>query len=230
MNTEELKNTLSSYKGYVSSKTRSAIREILSLSWEYQYLGADFAFDKNKLLFSNVNAILSQMTDALYDYSFTKARETADDDDTDAVLVMLDFDGIKKKYDKHTDNLKKILELYIGIAFANKYTRGELLSKFTSFISSSPSTLHFGRGVMRNPISAYILLGQNTIHTAYQTTVLIGFRKDPTIIGYRVVRGSTYDCDTCDALTYGVHPLSEQCLPAHYRCRCRAVPVHLGEI
>lgn len=229
MTTEELRKALISYKGVVSSKTRKAIEKILSLSWEYQYLGAKFSFDANKELSGKVDAILRQMTDELVDYSFTKARATSEDDDNDAVLVMLNMEDIRQRYDKHTDHLKTMLEVYIGTALANKYTRGELLSKVAAYIANPPVSFHFGRGVMRSPANAYTILGQNTIHTAYQTSVLIGYRKDPMIIGYRVVRGSNYDCDICQELTYGIHPLTEQCLPAHSRCRCHTVPVYLGE-
>ena len=51
----------------------------------------------------------------------------------------------------------------------------------------------------------------------------------PGIIGYRVHRGSTYDCEECDELCIGIHPLDDQVLPAHPRCMCYTTPVVIGE-
>lgn len=230
MTVEELRNALTSYKGYVSSKTRKAIERILALSWKYQYIGARFEFSANAELSAQVEKILRHMTDELYDYSFRKARTAADkDDDDNSVLVMLDADNIRQRYYKHTDHLKTMLEVYIGTAFANKYTRGELLSKVAAYIANPPVSFHFGRGVMRNPAEAYTVIGQNTIHTAYQSSVLIGYRKDPMVIGYRVVRGSNYDCDECQSLVGITFPLSSQVLPVHPRCRCYTTPVYIGK-
>ena len=49
-------------------------------------------------------------------------------------------------------------------------------------------------------------------------------------IGYRVHRGSTYYCPSCDELTKTIWPVDILVLPNHTRCMCFMTPVFADEI
>ena len=89
---------------------------------------------------------------------------------------------------------------------------------------------HFGRGVNTNPIEAITIYEQNRVMIGYQRSVLLDYQRDGSIVGYKVHRGSDYDCPVCDELCVGIHLIDEQVLPAHPHCCCWTTPVRASDL
>lgn len=82
----------------------------------------------------------------------------------------------------------------------------------------------YGKGILASPVEGMTLVGQNMLNEAYQHGTMLGYRRRGAL-GYRVHRGSTYDCPVCDTRSIGIHPVTEICLPTHPRCCCWTIPV-----
>lgn len=252
----ELIKLLSGIKKRVSSNVMRTIRRILALATEYSYLGKQFTFDANADLNDEVNRILVELSDAILDDLDAAVMKTIEDDeDSDAVFAYVyrtdNGVGLDERVDYHSSNLKYLLEGYFAVCFANGLTNADILGDVLLYLSNPnaygkmkeafkdsgyASTFiinggfHFGKGVNTNPIDGLDSLSRFKLSEGYHYDKLLGYRKNPNIIGYRVVRGSDYDCPSCNELCVGIHPLTEQCLPNHINCVCREVPVYADEI
>jgi hypothetical protein len=87
----------------------------------------------------------------------------------------------------------------------------------------------YGKGNQRNVLSALTEIERYAINEAFQLGSVLKYGKMGAI-GYRVHRGSTYDCPSCDGLTRQVWPLDTMVLPNHPRCMCYSTPVFSDEI
>lgn len=239
MTQDELIKLLSEFKSRVSSNVMRTIRRILVLATEYSYLGKQFTFDANADLDDEVNRILVELSDAILDDIDTAIYKTIeDDDDADAVFAHVyrtdNGVGLDERVDYHSSNLKRLLEAYFAVCFAEKLTNADILGGVLVYLANpigvNGEKFHFGKGVNTNPIEGMTRLSQTMLGEAWHNERIIGFRKDPNIIGYRVMRGSSYPCQVCDDLTIGIHPLTEQVLLAHPSCCCYEVPVYANEI
>lgn len=253
MTIKEVIDYMSEMKGVVSSKTMEKVRKILSLASAYSYMGAKFNFKVEKDLDTEVTQLLLDLSNEILIESETRAKKTIEDKDNEnAVLAYIyrDINGASaiERVDSHSSHLKVLLEGYFAVCFArglssssilgstlrfltNPYTYPDVAKAFlkpeeynSAFIRSRG--IHFGKGIANNPIDGLTLVGSYMIDEAFQYSTMLGFINDGNIIGYKVHRGSTYDCAICDELCVGVHQLDEMVLPAHPRCCCYMTPVY----
>lgn len=254
---DEIIKLMSGLKSKVSSSVKRKVREIITLATDYSYLGASFTFNADEDLDSEVNRILIELSDEILaeiDMRAAKAVvESGNEDDINAIFAYIhrDIEGKTATYriDSYSSHLKFLLEGYIAVGLADKWTKGDFITSLASFLTNPMGFAkykdafgtndfiftengqpHFGVGVPINPIEGMTLVGGYMIDEAFQHGRLLGFRKDANIIGYRVKRNSTYDCPVCDELCVGIHPLDEEVLPAHPRCVCSMIPVYSTEI
>ena len=235
----------------VSARTYDKIRQILFLVQTYSYLGKDFTFDVDEDMDAAVNKLLLELSDSVINDANEYARRAivraGNEEDTDAVLLYIARSNggqtLTERTDMQASRLKYLIEGFFAVCFVNGMTNSDIIADLPVFLSNpnsyphireakpgfaSPGVsggFHFGRGVDSDPIEGMTLTEQQAINEAFQHATLLKFRKDDEVIGYRVVRGSTYDCPLCDELCVGIHPLYEEVLPAHPRCCCRMVPV-----
>lgn len=221
---------------------------ILTLAEAYRILGTQFTFGSDGKLDAKVNSLLVELSDAVLDDMNSSASSVLDDEeDKDNLLAWARLTtNAQRTVDKYSSHLKFILEGWLAIGFANKISRGELLLDIMTYMENpyiSPlwkkafaeggkyaskiireGGWKWGSGTPTSPLKGMTLTETHFINTAFQKGVVNGFGRSGAI-GYKVVRGSGYQCGYCDELTVGIHPLTEIVLPAHQRCRCQAIPV-----
>lgn len=254
MTGKELTDFLESVYPQVSEITRRKIREVLSLAYEYRYLGARFTFDKSRELDTEVNRILLEMSDSVLDYINNKVN-TIDSDDKEDILAYIarpqSGQTLTERVDSYSSHTKYLLEGFIAIAFYYGWSLGSAETQVSIFLKS-PYTYthikdafhkisefdagiikargyHFGSGVTTDPTKGLGLTAQVAANEAMQMSELRKYIRNPRVIGYRVHRGSGYDCAHCDELCVGIHPLDDLVLPAHPHCCCYMTPVYEGE-
>lgn len=233
MTIQEVTELLAPLRSRVSRRTLEAINAILALARAYDYLGDTFRFDAAGDIDAQVNQILIELSDAIYEDTRNNIARVTEDEDRDAVLFTLGWDI--ERVDYHASRLKLLLEAYFANGFAKKMTNSDLMKDVLFFLTNPNGYLgadlfSFGKGISMNPIDSFTLTEQYNIMKAWQRQSLQTYAKNPDIIGYRVRRGSDFNCPQCDDLTIGIHPVSEQVLPAHVRCMCYTEPVYAGEI
>lgn len=244
----EMARAEKSIRAYIQDYTE----KILTLAEEYRALGIKFTFDKNNELDKKVNALLVELSDAvLEDMNSAAERLLEEEEDKDSILAWARIKtNAQNTIDKYSSHLKFFLEGWLAIGFANKLSRGDLLLDILTYIDNpyiSPlwkkafedgakyaskiireGGWRWGSGTPLSPAKGMSLTESNFINTAFQKGVVNGFVRKGAI-GYRVHRGSGYDCSYCDSLCVGIHPLTEIVLPAHLRCCCYCTPVFEGE-
>lgn len=227
-------------------------QRILALAEVYRILGNQFTFGSDASLDAKVNSLLVELSDAVLEDTYSSARENLDEEeDKDTILAWARLStNVQNTVDKYSSHLKFMLEGWIAIGFANKLSKGRLLTDIMAYMDNPYITplwreafadgmqyaskiireggWKWGSGTPLSPVKGMSLTESNFINTAYQRGVVNGFVRKGAI-GYRVVRGSGFDCSYCDELTVGIHPLTEVVLPAHPRCCCVAIPVFEGE-
>lgn len=235
----------------VRERIQDASARIMLLAEAYRILGKKFTFDSDRILDDKVNSVLVELSDAVLDDMVTATRKGLEtDDDTSIAWARLSTNA-QNTVDKYSSHLKFILEGWIAIGFANKLSSGRIVTMLMSYMEN-PYThplwraafedgleyaagiirdkgYRWGRGTPISPLKGMILAEESFINTAYQRGVVKSFSAQGAI-GYRVFRGSGFDCAFCDELCVGIHPITEVVLPAHPRCRCYAVPVFAGEV
>ena len=236
----------------VLSHIHDYTQRILTLAEAYRILGNQFTFGSDGRLDAKVNSLLVELSDAVLEDTYASARASLDEEeDKDTVLAWARLTtNVQNTVDKYSSHFKFFLEGWIAIGFANKISKGQLLTDIMAYMDNPyinplwrdaftdgmqyatkiirEGGWKWGKGTPISPVKGMALTQSNFINTAYQKGVINGFVRKGAI-GYRVVRGSTYDCPYCDELTIGIHPLSEVVLPAHRMCLCRAIPVFEGE-
>ena len=238
---------------FVDSRTRSKVAEIIQLCEKYRHLAERFTFDRDGDLDSQVNDILIGLSDLILGEMEAKIERFTREEDKDAVLLYVGRETGGESpvaaMDRYCSHLKYLLEGWIAIGFAGRMTGGKVLSEMFAHLRDSYETslwkeafrkggyesqiiaeggYRYGKGILASPVEGMTLVGQNMLNEAYQYGTMLGYRRRGAL-GYRVHRGSTYDCPVCDALCIGIHPVTEICLPAHPRCCCWTTPV-FGEV
>jgi len=258
MTIDQVTDILTGIKGRVTSETLETIRKILVIAQEYSFLGQRFTFDASKDLSDQVNQLLIQLSDAMLeeaDARTLKTIENDDDDETVLAWIHRERDGKtnEERMDGHASSLRFLLEGYLAVSFANKLTNADIIGDALRFLSNpygwqpmqeafahperwssdviQTRGFHFGRGNDTNPINAMANMIQYEVLDGYNRGLLLEFGRDPDIIGYRVERGSSYDCEVCDEAVAGSpYPLDVQICPLHSRCRCKMIPVYSSEL
>lgn len=227
-------------------------QRILTLAEVHRILGNQFTFGSDASLDAKVNSLLVELSDAVLEDTYASARASLDEEeDKDTVLAWARLTtNVQNTVDKYSSHLKFFLEGWLAIGFANKISKGQLLTDIMAYMDNpyiSPlwreafadgmqyatkiireGGWKWGKGTPLSPVKGMGLTEANFINTAFQKGVINGFVRKGAI-GYRVHRGSGFLCDYCDELCVGIHPLTEIVLPAHRACRCYATPVFDGE-
>lgn len=236
----------------VRSHIHDYTQRILTLAEVYRILGNQFTFGSDASLDAKVNSLLVELSDAVLEDTYTSARANLDEEeDKDTVLAWARLTtNVQNTVDKYSSHLKFFLEGWLAIGFANKLSKGQLLTDIMAYMDNpyiSPlwqkafaegmryvsqiireGGWKWGKGTPISPVKGMALTQSNFINTAYQKGVVNGFVRKGAI-GYRVHRGSTCDCPACDEACVGVHPLTEIVTPLHLRCCCWLTPVFEGE-
>ena len=256
MTRQEMIALLASLEGKVRRQTMARIWAIFERAYPFSYLGSKFTFSSDKDLDRQVNALLLALADEiLADIRDTTIRDV-DEEDRNAVIAfaMRAINGrdVTERVDSHASRIKYLLEGYIAVCFANGFSEADILGNTSRFLSE-PNTwppmrdafanadeyksghirsrgFHFGRGFDLDPIKGLILVVATSVNAGWQYNAVLGYRRNGNVIGYRIHRGSDYDCAVCDELCATVHPLDEIVLPAHPHCVCYTTPVMAGEI
>lgn len=236
----------------VLSHIHDYTQRILTLAEAYRILGNQFTFGSDGQLDAKVNSLLVELSDAVLEDTYASALVGLDEEeDKDTVLAWARLTtNVQNTVDKYSSHLKFLLEGWIAIGFANKLSKGQLLTDIMAYMDNPyinplwrdafadgmqyttkiirEGGWKWGKGTPISPVKGMALTQSNFINTAYQKGVVNGFVRNGAI-GYRVHRGSTYDCPTCDEACVGVHPLTEIVTPLHLRCCCWLTPVFEGE-
>lgn len=239
-------------KGDIEKRYRNKIPEIIRECMAFAYLGKSFTFDANAELDRKVNQKLIALSDEIMEDIEARAKRciayAEDEEDEDAILAYMkreqNGENLLSRIDKHNSNFRYFLEGWMAIGMVNGLSQGSLLANIMTYmanpyisplwqdafkegyLSNSIRTrgYSFGKGNMRNPIDALMVLAQDSINRAFQQGRFLRFGKDGAI-GYTIHRGSSFDCPYCDSFTGIVHPLTECLLPLHPRCVCWSKPV-----
>lgn len=254
MTREQLINALAEVKKKVNKAVERKIDQILDLCRSYNTYGHNFSFDVNGDLEKEISRLLIELSDLVLAYAESAITEIAEDKDTKDILlgyVHRTRGGMTatERVDSHSTHLLYYLQTYMAIGFSlslpisqirkniitymhnpydNPFYRGAVLTGNAPAYNPAGG-LKYGKGVTADPVDGLALTAQEMVSEAYQYNVLGRYRSNPRVIGYRVHRGSGYDCPTCDELCVGIHPLTEIVLPAHPRCMCYTTPVFSEE-
>ena len=235
--------------GRVTAKVRDAVKKIAAICEKYRYLKGSFTFNANADLENEVNRILIALSDTILDdaenYAGQAASDADEDNDNDAVLAYIrrDTNGMSpsERIDRHASRLKHQMEAWIAIEFEEGISQGAIVSDIMRYIrypalapkksgtNYRANVLIYGdntgiSGFSRSAIDGMTLIEQQMINEAYQYATLQKFSKDG-VERYGVMRGSTYDCPTCDEICSRTYPVTEMVLPVHPRCMCIAYPI-----
>lgn len=247
MTHDELIELMVSIPNSIRRKVAAKVGTILALAEPFRAQGAQFTFQSNPSLDNTVKKQLIELSDEIIAEMEDYARESVEDEDKDAVIMWLRETGDNTEtIDKYSSHLYFILEGWLAIGFAAKVAKGVLEAQIATYNTNpylSPlwkeafksgedyaagiireGGYHWGQGVPIDPAKGLSITEAHTINKAYNFGVVQGYKRMKAI-GYRVHRGSTYDCPQCDELCVGIHPLTEICLPSHPHCVCFTTPV-----
>lgn len=255
MTMPEVIDLMAGMRAYVNGRTLAAVNQVIALSQAWDFLGENFTFDASADLDAEVNRLLVQLSDAIMEETERRAEAAADEETRETALIWarraMDGHDTVWRLDRHCSDLKFALEGYLAVCFARNIAGPEVFGGVTAFLNSpntwapmreaaqgtsfrsrfaSEGGIHFGRGVATDPREGMTLVAQTFINEAHQKATLEGYARTRGVIGYRVHRGSSYDCPECDDLCRGIHPLGEQVLPAHPRCVCFTTPVRAEDL
>lgn len=256
MDRSDLARLMATMEGRVDRRTLETARKVLEAAFAYGYLGGRFTFSANADLDEEVNRLLLALSDDILADIDEGCVEDVPEDDRDAVLLFarrpIGGKDVTERVDSHASRLKYLLEGYLAVCFASGFSKAAILGDVSRFLHApnawppmqeayadpegfAPAAIrsrgyHFGRGVDSDPSRGLALVLSTTVNGAWQYEALLGYQRNPDVIGYKVHRGSDYDCPECDELCIGIHPLDEIVLPAHPHCMCYTTPVRRGEI
>lgn len=257
MTIDDVIRILSKTKGKVDAEVDKTIRQILSLSLTWSYKKADFTFDVNADLDSEVNRLLMQMSDNIMDYSDSMVAEvTQEDDDKEAVVAFtnreIDGEGAQERADAYASHLKYLCEAYLAACFSKGMSTSQMLGDLYIFLANPngyyamrdalrererykaalirDGGAHFGSGKDADAAKGLTRLVNYKITEGFHKSELLQWSRKGNVIGYRCRRGSNYPCAICDDVcAVPLYPLTEQVLPVHPDCCCYMIPIYAGE-
>ena len=255
MTRDEVIELMAWVKGRVNGLALRTVNEIIAIAQNYAFLGKEFTFDYDKDLDDAVNDLLIQFTDAVLEEVGDAVAARVKEEDREQVLAYIgrQNDGAdpEERLDKHASQLKALLAAFLAVGFARNFDMERILADVPAFLAApnqyqdmrdaffdygyksrliQQGGAHFGKGNPDNPILGATTVAGTMIIEAKHFDDILQYGKDPTIIGYRVHRGSGYDCPYCDELCVGIHFLDEIVLPAHPRCMCYTTPVRASDL
>lgn len=219
-------------------------------------LGKGFSYGAVPGLDPLVNAMLVELSDRCLAETEALMREAAREaglaeDEGDSVVAWVGEGKYGKdarsRSDSYYSHLKYILEGWLAIGFAKKWSSAYIAARAAS--DADPYTApewraafrekgwgpdiissggyRWGRGVPVPPAKGLALGAGAMVVSAYRHAELVKYGRLGAT-GYRVRRGSNYPCALCDSLCGITWPISVEVLPAHPHCVCYAEPVYDG--
>lgn len=217
-------------------------------------LGKGFSYGALPGLDRRVNSLLVELSDRCLAETESLMREAAleaglEEDDADSVVAWVGEGKYGKdarsRSDSYCSHLKYILEGWLAIGFARKwsaaYTAARASSELDPYLTPEwraafrekgwgPDIItsggyRWGSGVPVSPSKGLALGAGAMAVSAYRHAELVKYGRLGAV-GYRVRRGSNYPCALCDSLCGITWPISVEVLPAHPHCVCYAEPVY----
>ena len=240
-------------KARVEKQVSEYADRILLLAESFRIAGKKFTFAAYPDLDKQVNSILVELSDAVLTdmvYAARKGLDGTEEDNDGAVAWARARADAQNTVDKYSSHLKYIIEGWLAIGFANKLSKGEILSRMMAYMENPYITpmwrkafddgayvadivrekgWTWGKGTPISPVKGMSVTESYFINSAYQRGMVTGFSKRGAI-GYRVHRGSGFYCPECDALCVGIHPIDEIVLPEHPNCCCYMTPVFAEDL
>lgn len=217
-------------------------------------LGKGFSYEAVPGLDRKVNLMLVELSDRCMEKTEELEREAAleaglAEDDEDAVIAWVGSsrfgDGAQGRFDSYCSHLKYILEGWLAIGFAKKWSSSYIAARAASELDPyltpewraafrekgwGPDIIasggyRWGQGVPVSPAKGLALGSGAMVASAYRHAELVKYGRSGAT-GYRVHRGSNYPCALCDSLCGITWPIDMEVLPAHPHCVCYAEPVY----
>lgn len=216
--------------------------------------GREFSYPRIQGLDGEVNRALVALSDRCMEKTSEMMRDAVrqaglGEADEDSVLEWVRSsrwgEGEQERSDSYCSHLKYILEGWLAIGFARKWSSAYIASRAAS--DADPYTTpewraafrengwapdiissggyRWGKGVPVSPAKGIALGAGAMVMSAYSHSELVGYGRSGAT-GYRVRRGSNYPCALCDSLCGITWPISVEVLPAHPHCVCYAEPVY----
>lgn len=226
LSNDELTKIAAAFKGPAKKRFDTALAALLSLAWEYKYMGDTFRFDVSPDLYDRALAICREMSDGCLEDSEKLVRTIFDEeiemDNTAAEIA-------QESFDMAGSHLIELVTAWAIVAFENgfteSYTRISIVRYMNNPFASGmfgawgKDVLKWGRGYDRNIFSQMTVIGQNLIIDAARSEEWRQMLSGGATYYIRR-RGSNFDCPTCDETCGFPIPISEPFERTHSRCVC----------
>lgn len=225
-----------------------AAKEIIAISYKYKIKPELFKFSTNNKLLKEVNEVLKQLREMLYEYTETLSV-AADRKQKKDIIALINEKTyghtLKERINTYTERYKYELEAFIAAGLAAGYAQKKLLDTVKANISA-PYTNHlfrntvirggmaatriktagisYGQGHSNSARNLLNTLTRNTIGQAWMNLYGTNAARNGAI-GFYAFRGSSYPCRICQSQV-GFHPMSEYTGEWHLNCRCYFVFIY----
>lgn len=244
----------------VDDSLANAAQEIVSICYKYNVEPQEFEISSqyNEQMMEEISAVMddleSEILDFIYEYS-TKATADKERIDNLAAWIALLGRGNRNLQDTLDGYLYKTMKdweaaiaamRYENVKMADAitkvkthlhsiYTMPEVLSafkhseEFNALYIQTHGVMQGGVGLSNNGSTNVVNMAKTTLDMAWMRSQAMDF-KEMGVAGYYQLRGSTYDCSTCDDETgfhAGIADIYLNPLP-HPHCNCYRVPVYMN--
>lgn len=226
------------------------VLKLISLAWYYGSVTMDFSFSSDKDMESDARAMMKLMTGDILDAIEYYASDTHSDRKREISDYIGRYFSGKNLYSRTSDYSMKLLKelgLFLVAATALGYdrkrtetevlkslrdirhsatvTKAKELAKASVALNRNNSLLNRGTGKSEGSMNALEKTAMFAVAEGWMYYDMMDMQKGGAL-GYYIMRGSSFDCGTCDAAT-GLHSFSEgMILPMHSHCKCFAVPAY----
>jgi hypothetical protein len=229
--------------------------KIIDIGYKYKIQPKDFEFSSNPDFEAEVDELLRELLDAIYDLLTDEINSLAEsDDDRDMILAYFASlgDGARDVYaqlEDYISRFKSEMEAFIAAGLIAGYTAFKTLNEYVSNIKApwtdkmivaafnTPGVkaerlrnrgVSYGRG--RSNVSSTLIerIGVGSISLSWWYYDGVNMGRDGAI-GYIQLRGSNYPCEICDS-EVGYHDISDAEFGyPHVHCQCYRVPIYGDE-
>lgn len=239
-----LLDALSGAKTDAREQYDRAVNAVLNVAWSFR--NEEFQWEDYPELNDRVNEILRDLSDECIEDAEVRARDLLrrldlddwEDESLQYAMRGTGEDSVLFRLDMQASHLKELLAGWLITAAISGLSIARTRVLIYSYMNSPSASEEWrgaglakpgwGSGYAVNVLNGMAVIMQDMINAAYQYAKQEGFRRDGAV-GYRIERGSDYDCPLCDSYVGPVYPVGEMILPIHPRCVCIPVPVYENE-
>lgn len=225
-----------------------AAREIVNISYRYKIKASLFKFSTNEKLKDEVDSVLAQLREMLYEYTEALSLEV-NKDERDTIIAYINRETygrtLKERINIYTGRYKYELEAFIASGLAIGYgatklvnsIRGTLNAPYNNELFRSAVVkggmaatriktggISYGQGHSNSSRNLLLNLTRYTIGSAWMNIYGSHAYRDGAT-GFYSFRGSSYPCSYCQGMV-GYHPMEEYQGQWHLNCRCYFVFVY----